>query len=117
VYFTTHSLMDPELGTPAVKKFITDYQAEYKTPPENAFAGLGYDTVNLLADAIKRAGSADLKAIRTALQATKGLAGVTGEISYQQGSRIPQKGVTVIRVQGGKFTLAQEVVPQRVPAP
>ena len=117
VYFTTHSLIDASLGTEAVKKFIAAYQAEYKNPPENAFAGLGYDTVKLLADAIKRAGSADPKDIRTALQATKGLAGVTGEISYQPGSRIPQKGVTVILVKDGKFTLAQEVVPQVVPAP
>jgi branched-chain amino acid transport system substrate-binding protein len=117
VYFTTHSLMDPNLGTDAVKKFISGYQAEYKTPPENAFAGLGYDTVKLLADAIKRAGSTDPKAIRTALQATSGLAGVTGSISFPQGSRIPQKGVTVILVKNGTFTLAQEVVPQKIPAP
>jgi branched-chain amino acid transport system substrate-binding protein len=117
VYFTTHSLMDPNLGTDAVKKFISGYQAEYKTPPENAFAGLGYDTVKLLADAIKRAGSTDPKAIRTALQATSGLAGVTGTISFPAGSRIPQKGVTVILVKNGTFTLAQEVVPQKIPAP
>jgi len=117
VYFTTHSLMDANLGTDAVKKFIAAYQAEYKNPPENAFAGLGYDTVKLLADSIKRAGSADPKAIRTALQATKDLPGVTGSITYQEGSRIPQKGVTVILVKDGKFTLAAEVVPQKVPAP
>jgi branched-chain amino acid transport system substrate-binding protein len=117
VYFTTHSLMDPTLGTEAVKKFIAAYQAEYKNPPENAFAGLGYDTVKLLADAIKRAGSTDPKAIRDALQATNGFQGITGTITYQPGSRIPQKGVTVILVKDGKFTLAQEVVPQVVPAP
>ena len=75
VYFTTHSLMDANLGTDAVKEFITAYQAEYKNPPENAFAGLGYDAVKLIADAIKRAGSADPKTIREALQTTKDLAG------------------------------------------
>ncbi len=117
VYFTTHSLMDASLGTEAVKKFIAAYQAEFKAPPENAFAGLGYDTVKLLADAIKRAGSADPKAIRTALQATKDLPGVTGAISFPAGSRIPQKGVAVILIKDGKFTLAQELVPQKVPAP
>ena len=117
VYFTTHSLMDASLGTDAVKAFIAAYQAEYKTPPENAFAGLGYDTVKLLVDAIKRAGSADPKAIREALNDTKDLPGVTGAITFQPGSRIPQKGVTVILVKDGKFTLAQEVVPQKVPAP
>ncbi len=117
VYFTTHSLMDPELGTDAVKKFIAAYQAEYQTPPENAFAGLGYDTVKLVADAIQRAGSADPKAIREALQGTKDLPGVTGAITFQPGVRIPQKGVTIILVKGGKFTLAAEVVPEKVPAP
>jgi branched-chain amino acid transport system substrate-binding protein len=116
-YFTTHSLMDAQLGTDAVKKFIAAYQAEFKTPPENAFAGLGYDTVKLIADAIKRAGSADPKAIREALAKTKDLKGVTGTITFQPGTRIPQKGVTVILVKGGKFTLAAEVVPAKVPAP
>lgn len=116
-YFATHSLMDATLGTDAVKKFIAAYQAEYKTAPENAFAGLGYDTVKLIADAIKRAGSDDPKAIREALQKTTNLAGVTGSITYQPGSRIPQKGVTIILVKDGKFTLAAELVPKKVPAP
>jgi len=116
-YFTTHSLMDPDLGTDAVKKFITAYQAEYNTPPENAFAGLGYDTVKLLADAIKRAGSDDPKAILEALKSTKDFPGITGSITFPPGSRIPQKGVTMILVKGGKFTLAAEIVPEKVPAP
>ena len=117
VYFSTHSLMDAELGTDAVKKFIAAYNTEYNHPPENAFAGLGYDTVKLLADAISRAGSDNPKDIREALQKTKNLSGVTGVITYQPGSRIPQKGVTMIRVKNGQFTLAAEVVPQKVPAP
>jgi branched-chain amino acid transport system substrate-binding protein len=117
VYFTTHSLMELEGGTDAVKKFISAYQAEYKTPPENAFAGLGYDTLKLIVDAIKRAGSTDSTAIREALQATKDLEGVTGSITFQPGSRIPQKGVSIIQVKGGKFTLMSEWVPEKVPAP
>jgi branched-chain amino acid transport system substrate-binding protein len=117
VYFSTHSLMDASLGTDAVKKFIAAYQAEYKTAPENAFAGLGYDTMKLIADAIKRAGSADAKKLKDALAGTANLAGVTGSITYQPGSRIPQKGVTIVLVKDGKFTLAQEVVPEKVPNP
>ena len=117
VYFTTHSLMDPQLGTDAVKKFIAAYKSEYNTEPENAFAGLGYDTVKLLADAIKRAGSDDPKAIRTALAQTNNFPAVTGSITFPGGSQIPQKAVTVILVKDGKFTLAAEVVPQKVPAP
>lgn len=117
VYFTTHSLMDPEAGTPAAKKFIAAYKAEYKTDPENAFAGLGYDTVKLIADSITRAKSTDPKAIRDALQTTKGLAGVTGTITFEAGNPIPQKGVALIQVKDGKLVLATEVVPEKVPAP
>ena len=51
---------------PAIQKFYEDYKAAYGTPPENAFAALGYDTLGLIADAIKRAGSEDPKAIRDA---------------------------------------------------
>ncbi len=117
VYFTTHSLMDADSGTEAAKKFIAAYQGEYKTAPENAFAGLGYDTVKLIVDSIARAKSADPKAIRAALQSTSDLAGVTGAISYSPGSAIPRKGVALIQVKSGKLTLAAEVVPKNVPAP
>jgi len=117
VYFTTHSLMDPEAGTPEAKKFIAAYKAEYKTDPENAFAGLGYDTVKLIADSITRAKSTDPKAIRDALQTTKGLAGVTGTITFEAGNPIPQKGVALIQVKDEKLVLAAEVVPEKVPAP
>ncbi len=117
VYFTTHSLMDATAGTPEVKKFIAAYQAEYGNPPENAFAGLGYDTVKLLVDSIRRAKSSEPKAILAALKETKNLPGVTGAITFSGDSPIPQKGVAIIGIKDRKLTLAAEVVPEKVPAP
>ena len=117
VYFTTHSLMDKNVGSDSVKKFMAAYEAEYKTPPEVAFAGLGYDAFKLIVDAIKRAGSTDPKAIRDSLVTTKDLPGVTGTLSFVGGSRVPQKAVSVILVVDQKLTLAAEVVPEKVPAP
>jgi len=117
IYFTTHSLMDPDKGTAEVKKFISAYKSEYGNIPENAFAGLGYDTVKLLVDAIRRADSEDPGKILESLKVTKNLAGVTGAITFTGNSPIPQKGVAIIEVQGGKLTLAAEVVPESVPAP
>jgi branched-chain amino acid transport system substrate-binding protein len=117
VYFTTHALMDATGGTDGIKKFITDYKAEYGNDPENAFAALGYDTVYLLVDAIKRAGSTDSAAVKTAIEGTKDFKGITGAITFSADSHVPQKGVTVIAVKGGKFTLGAEVVPEKVPAP
>jgi len=116
-FFTTHALMDATGGTAGIKKFITDYKAEYGNDPENAFAALGYDTVYLLVDAIKRAGSTDSAAVKTAIEATKDFKGITGAITFSADSHVPQKGVTVIAVKGGKFTLGAEVVPEKVPAP
>ena len=117
VYFTTHALMDATGGTDPIKKFITDYNAEYGHDPENAFAALGYDTVYLLVDAIKRAGSTDSAAVKAAIEGTTDFAGITGSITFSADSHVPQKGVTMIKVDGGKFTLAAEVVPDKVPEP
>src|SRR4029077_15751621 len=71
VFFTTHALMDATAGTDGIKKFIAAYKAEYGNDPENACAALGYDTVYLLADAVKRAGGTDSAAVKTAIEATK----------------------------------------------
>jgi branched-chain amino acid transport system substrate-binding protein len=117
VFFTTHALMDATGGTDGIKKFMADYKAEYGHDPENAFAALGYDTINLLVDAIKRAGSTDSAAVKAAIEATKDFQGITGAITFSADSHVPQKGVTVIAVKGGKFTLGAELVPEKVPAP
>ena len=117
VFFTTHALMDATAGTDGIKKFIADYNAEYGHDPENAFAALGYDTLMLMADAIKRAGSTDSAAVKAAIESTSNYPGITGSITFSAGSHVPQKGVTVIAVKGSKFTLGAEVVPEKVPAP
>jgi branched-chain amino acid transport system substrate-binding protein len=116
VYFTTHAYMAAD-STPAIQKFYKDYKAAYGTDPENAFAALGYDTVGLIADAIKRAGADDPKAIRDAIAATNGYAGVTGTISYPNGVRVPAKTVTMIAVKGEQIHLGAEVTPSWIAAP
>ncbi|MCC6613185.1 MAG: ABC transporter substrate-binding protein [Anaerolineae bacterium] len=115
VFFTTHALMDSEIGTDGIKAFIASYNEAYGHDPENAFAALGYDAVKLLADAIERAGSTDAAAIQEALLATADFPGITGSITFSEGSHIPQKGVTIIEIVDEQFTLAQEVVPEVVP--
>lgn len=116
VYFSTHAYM-AEDGTPAVKKFFVGYKKAYGTVPENAFAALGYDGIGLIADAIKRAGSAEPGKIRDALAASQGYPGVTGSISYRPGIRVPDKTVTIIGVKQGKLSLAGEVKPKFIAEP
>lgn len=115
VFFTTHALMDTELGTEGIQAFIAAYTDAYGHAPENAFAALGYDAVKLLADAIERAGSTDAAAIQAALLETTDFPGITGSITFGDGVQIPQKGVTIIEIVDEAFTLAAEVVPESVP--
>lgn len=115
VFFTTHALMDSEIGTDGIKAFIEAYTEKFGHAPENAFAALGYDAVKLLADAIERAGSTDATAIQMALMETTDFPGITGSITFGEGVQIPQKGVTIIEIVDEQFTLAAEVVPEAVP--
>lgn len=111
VYFSTHTYREDD--RPEVVAFIKDYEKEYGRPPENAFAPLGYDAVGLIADAIKRAGSTEGKALRDALAATKGFKAVTGEITYSRPSGVPMKGVSIISVHGGKYKVEEVWFPQQ----
>jgi branched-chain amino acid transport system substrate-binding protein len=108
-YFTTHASLTSE--EPKVKKFVQAYKSQFKTAPENAFAALGYDTMYLIADAVKRAKSADPSAIRNALAKTKNFKAVTGTITYPANSRVPLKSVAVLKVVDGQFKFVKSVTP------
>jgi branched-chain amino acid transport system substrate-binding protein len=108
VVFTTHQGIYDD--TPAAAAFIAAYEAEYGRPPENVFAALGYDGVNLMVDAMERAGTTDGPAVRDALNATTDFQGVTGTISYADGTRIPAKSVALIEVVDNENQLIEVVV-------
>ncbi|RMD63697.1 MAG: amino acid ABC transporter substrate-binding protein [Alphaproteobacteria bacterium] len=110
VYFSTHTYRADD--RPEVKAFIAAYKAEYGKDPENAFAPLGYDAMMLVADAIRRAGSAEPDKIRDALAQTRGFKAVTGEISYTRKSMVPPKPVSIISVHGGKYKVEEIWRPQ-----
>jgi branched-chain amino acid transport system substrate-binding protein len=113
VYFTTHQGIYGD--APESQDFIAKYEEEYGNPPEAVFAALGFDGINLMADAITRAGNTEGEAIRDALGETSGFKGATGEITYKEGSHIPDKSVALIEVKDGKFNLIKIVVPTTVP--
>jgi branched-chain amino acid transport system substrate-binding protein len=106
-YFTNH--YSPDIKRPTAQNFIASYQKKYGVKPDAA-AALTYDSAYILFKAIAKAGKADPKAIRNAIAATKGFAGVTGDITYN-GSGDPVKGAVVIRIQDGKFVLDSAVNP------
>jgi branched-chain amino acid transport system substrate-binding protein len=116
VFYTTHAYLEAGNPDPQVQAFRSAYLGAYGYEPD-AFAALGYDAVNLLAQAINAAQSVEPAAILKAMAAIKDFAGITGNISYGNGSRIPQKSVTILEVQGGTPGLVMQLLPEQIPAP
>lgn len=70
---------DRDRNDAALQKFFADFRKRAGYPPENV-AAITYSAVELMADAIKRANSADPAKVRDALAATKNYPLLTGEL-------------------------------------
>lgn len=117
VYFSTHVYYDVQTKNPALKRFMELYNSAYNAYPTNPFAALAYDAVNLVASAMRRAGSVDPQALLEALNDTKDFQGATGSISYQNGERVPLKSVSLVHIDNGKAFLAAKWMPESIPEP
>jgi branched-chain amino acid transport system substrate-binding protein len=107
VYYTTHAGIEMSDASRAVRRFDTSYQSAYGLPPQNAFAALGYDAIDLVADAIRHADSVKPSKVRDALMKTRHFPGVTGTLSYMGTDRVPRKKVTVVCVGRRPVVVAQ----------
>jgi len=92
-----------------VVKFVADFQAKYNKVP-NSFNALGYDSVQMLAQAIKDAGSADPVQIKDALAKIKDFVGVTGKITIDANHN-PIKAGIIIEYIDGKQVMKTRVQP------
>ncbi|MCL6472130.1 MAG: ABC transporter substrate-binding protein [Firmicutes bacterium] len=66
-----------------INKFMSDYKAKYNENP-NSFAGHAYDAINILAEALKKAGTSDGVKLRDAIEKTSGFVGITGIFNYSK---------------------------------
>ena len=105
--YVIDSLKDSDPQKQALSSFVHDYQAKYGKPPAT-FAGNAYDAVNMIAEAIKKAGP-DRAKIRDAIEGLKDQVGVTAVYSYAPDDHYGAKADTVVllTVKDGKFALAQ----------
>jgi branched-chain amino acid transport system substrate-binding protein len=106
-YFSAH--FSPDSTEPAVRDFVERFRARWGEPPDTG-TSLGYDAVMLLADALRRAGSTDGRAIRDALAATRDFAGVTGRITIDA-QRNAAKSAVIFTVKHGRFVYVESVAP------
>lgn len=111
-YISNHySVDDP---SPAIQKFVTDYKGRYNAVPD-ALAALGYDAMNVLADAIKRAGTDSAK-LRDAIAQTSNFPGVTGAISIDS-ERNAVKPAVGLKLQNGRFVYETTIYPEGMTPP
>lgn len=108
-YLCSH--YSPNDPSPRIQQFVAAYKKRWGdgfAPDSNA--SLGYDSMLVLADAIRRAGSTDHAKIRDALAATKNFEAVTGTITINE-NRDASKKATIITVKNGRFEFVQSIAP------
>lgn len=106
-FFSNH--YSEEDKSPVIQDFVKKYKAKYGSVPD-AMAALGYDSANILADAIKRAGTTDGEKLRNAIAATKDYKAVTGTITLDE-HRNATKPAVMMTVKDGKFSYVDTVSP------
>ena len=116
-YFTNHSSMsNPD---PTIQSFVKAYKDAYGSQQPDSLAALGYDSVGVLADAMKRAGapadgnyaSPEYRAkLRDAIAATKGYKGITGTITIGP-DRNAVKPAVVLQIHGNDYKYISTVNP------
>ncbi|MCR4421195.1 MAG: ABC transporter substrate-binding protein [Spirochaetales bacterium] len=105
-YFTNHfSKDDPR---PIVQEFVKKYQAKFGKVPD-ALAALAYDAMQIMLDAIKRAGSTDPEKIKKALAETN-INVVSGLITFDK-NRNPIKSAVIIAIKNGQQVYQATVNP------
>lgn len=106
-YISNH--FAPDDKSPVVQNFVKDYEKAYGSKP-GSFAALGYDSLGIVADAIKRAKSTKPADIRAALVATKGYQGITGTITFDK-DRNPTKSAVVLEATPSGYVFHSRVNP------
>ncbi len=106
-YFSNH--FSNQSTDPQVVAFVEAYRKKYNEDPD-AMVALGYDSLRLLADAMKRAGTTDPAKVNAAITATKDFPGVTGKITLDE-HRNPTKPAVILQVKNGKFAYVETIAP------
>jgi branched-chain amino acid transport system substrate-binding protein len=88
---------------------VKHFRARFKETPD-AVSALGYDAMQLLADALRRAGTTAGPKVREALAATRDFTGVTGRTSIDA-KRNAAKAAVILTVRKGRVEFVESVEP------
>lgn len=98
----------PESDNEAVKDFVANYKKKYNENPI-PHGAQAYDTVYIIADAVKRANSNDPKVLRDAIAESAGLKLVTSEPKFNECGDDIGKYLLITKIEGNKFELITTV--------
>jgi len=114
-FFSTHYAAAGATG--ATKEFIDRYKAKYGYVPDDV-AALTWDATRMLLQAVQNAGKltgnleANRKAIRDALAKMTGFEGITGKMTFTEGSGDPAKCAVIVKISDkGEFEFYKSVCP------
>jgi branched-chain amino acid transport system substrate-binding protein len=99
--YVAASLPPSDPQRPVIERFVTAYEQKYGKRPAT-FAGNGYDSVMILAAAIRKAGP-DREKIRDALETLQDHVGVTAVYTYSPTDHFGahEDSVVMLRIKGG----------------
>jgi branched-chain amino acid transport system substrate-binding protein len=98
-------LPDSYPAKPMVVGFYDAVMAETKAPPDN-FAAWSADAVNLMAEAVTKAGSTDKQAVRDAFESITGFWGFAGQYNYSATDHVGiHGGMWLFQIKNGEYVL------------
>ncbi len=117
IYFVTHTWMGPE-AHPDMPKFLELYKDMYGEDPDTSFVATGWDTIMLMAEAVKMAGTTDGAAVAKALEEGE-FKLLTGDLSYSNAAEghAPDKAAVLIELKAGVPSFLGWRRPESIPNP
>jgi branched-chain amino acid transport system substrate-binding protein len=105
------ALADADPQKKVIQEFVHLYQDVYKFDkqfPINTHSGYAWDAILIVANAMKKAGT-DPKALRAAIEQTKGYVGVSGvyNLTAEDHNGLDVDSMVMVQVKGGKFVPAE----------
>jgi branched-chain amino acid transport system substrate-binding protein len=107
LYLTTH-FDEGGVSTPAGKRYAKLYHDKYNKAPD-ALGALGYDTYNILLDAMQKAKSTKPAEVVKALETTQNFPGVCGMTSIINHDAV--KPAVILQIKNGQYTYVTTVQP------
>ncbi len=115
IFISTHSFTGPEVS-PAMADFLALYEEKHGKAPETAFVVMGWDTVNIIAQAIEAAGTTEGAALAKAMEEGQ-YELLSGNLDWADaaGGHAPTKEAFILEVVNGEPTFVQTLLPEWAP--